>query len=310
MNRYIVGQLTLLLGASAVMLMAFAPSAIGQFVGSHIGLSWAGEMPEHAAALLRTCRTLSIVMALAGMVLSPIAYLRERPPLLPVVGGVLCVLALGWHSVVWTFYLLTLAVVVWLLIDPLGGLVHLFISSVISAIFGIRKSVGMAEKDHMTATETQPASPKPKRHWFRYPLWILLVLIVVGILFVSSPRYDSASIDSVTGSIKFQTRWFGFSTSTVIQQSAIEKWIIHHEGHYTNNWRFLSGSPKNVFGLPAWRECGRLPEIWGLEAGWANDRFVRNASDQEIGTLVQVMRTGTTLEKKNAVEAASEKALK
>jgi hypothetical protein len=186
MNRYIVGQVTLLLGTSAVMLMAFAPSAVGQFVGSHVELSWTGEMPEHAAALLRTCRMLSIVMALAGLVLSPIAYLRERPPLLPVVGGVLCVLALGWHYLVWTFYLLTLTVVVVLLIAPLGGLVHLFISSVISAIFGITKS---NKKDGNQDSTSPSETPKRKRYWLKYGLVTLLLLLAGAALAVVFVRF-------------------------------------------------------------------------------------------------------------------------
>lgn len=110
--------------------------------------------------------------------------------------------------------------------------------------------------------------------------------------------------------MKGETRWFGFTTSTVIEQSAIEKWVIDHEGHYTNKWKFLHDTSMTVFGRPTCFSCGSAPEIYGLHAGSANDRFVCNASNQEIGTFVEVMRAGTTMEKKKAVSAAEEKALK
>jgi hypothetical protein len=125
-----------------------------------------------------------------------------------------------------------------------------------------------------------------------------------------SPRHELGWIDPITGSMKSQTQWFGFTTSTLIEQSAVEKWIIHHEGHYTNNWSFLHDTAMTPSGRPTGHSCGRLTEIYFLHAGSANDHFVLNASDEEIGTFVQVMRTGTSLEKEKAALAAAEKALK
>lgn len=57
------------------------------------------------------------------------------------------------------------------------------------------------------------------------------------------------------------------------------------------------------------RGCGRTPEIYSLHMGKLDARFVEVAADSEIAEFVRVMRTGTADEKRQAVEAACDKAI-
>jgi MFS family permease len=135
MNRYIVGQVTFLFGFCATVVMAFAPSVLG----------------PNAAALLGTCRTACVVMAIVGMVLAPIAFLRERPPALAIVGGILCVLALGWHYVAWTFWLIAFAVGICLSFFcfwPAVDLVSLGCRGISSIAHGIWRNTKSSNENH------------------------------------------------------------------------------------------------------------------------------------------------------------------
>src|SRR5438477_1272137 len=103
--------------------------------------------------------------------------------------------------------------------------------------------------------------------------------------------------------MKYQTQCFLVPVSTVVEQSAVERWIIRHEGGYTNYWRYLHNTSSAVMYGRAFA-CGHAPEIYPLHAGRLNDDFVRRASDGEIAEFVVVMRAGTAVERERAVEAA------
>jgi hypothetical protein len=103
-------------------------------------------------------------------------------------------------------------------------------------------------------------------------------------------------------------KFFLVPISTVVEQPALERWIIRHEGGYSHNWRFLYDTScavllGRVFG------CGRAPEIYSLRAGTWNDDFVRRDTDTEVADLVHIMRTGTAAEKEQAVRSAVDQAL-
>jgi hypothetical protein len=146
---------------------------------------------------------------------------------------------------------------------------------------------------------------------FKSRRWAWLVVLGVSLLIASllaAPRVDLGWIDPVTGSLKYQTRWFGVSTSTTVEQSAIEKWIIAHEGQCSNTWTLLFDTSRNVWGGVYSRGCGQAPEIYELQTGELNDLFVQTASNDEVSEFLNVMRGGSDDEKRQRVRAAAETA--
>jgi hypothetical protein len=140
--------------------------------------------------------------------------------------------------------------------------------------------------------------------------WLRILMLVVCLIPAALLPYhsDLGWIDPVTGSMKRQTRIFLVPVWTSVESSDLEKWIIGREGTYSNDWQFLHNTSTTLLHGRC-HGCAHAPEIYHLHAGGMNSNFVRNASDAEIGEFVRIMRTGTSVEKEQAVQAACEKAL-
>lgn len=140
--------------------------------------------------------------------------------------------------------------------------------------------------------------------------WLTISILVSGFYLASTLPYRRvvSRIDPVTGSMKYETRRFFVCVSRGTEQSAIERWILRHEGVYSSTWRSLSDTSCFAIDGPCF-SCSRAPEIFPLRTGDLNDDFVRRASDAEIAALVRIMRGGTAAERERAVESACEKAL-
>jgi hypothetical protein len=141
--------------------------------------------------------------------------------------------------------------------------------------------------------------------------WLTIVLsVAAGFTLESSIPYrsDLVWIDSVTGSGRVQIKYFLVPVSTTTQRSALEHWVIAREGHYQNNWQFLSDTSTFLLSGRS-HGCGLSPEIYEFHAGEVNDWFVRTAGEEATAAFVKVMRSGTPDEKKQAVDAELKKLL-
>ncbi|HEY5314803.1 MAG TPA: hypothetical protein VIK18_19875 [Pirellulales bacterium] len=148
---------------------------------------------------------------------------------------------------------------------------------------------------------------------FRSPRTTILAgVLALGLLAVvtTSPRHDLGWIDPLTGSLKYQTRWLGFPTTTALEQSAIEKWLVRRDGQYSNRWVCLYDTSKKTWGQPTLFACGRAPEIYDLRAGSLNDAFAHRASDLQMDAFLHIMQVGSEAEKCTAVQTAIQKAIK
>lgn len=118
-NPFIVGQITLLLGAVALGL-AILPRAIIEDEPTPSGISDIGAEDEAATQQrLKPYRVASMGIAIIGLCFGPIGWIRESPPLLPVSGMAMCVLALFWY---WIVVGVMLAVVIFILFAVLASL--------------------------------------------------------------------------------------------------------------------------------------------------------------------------------------------
>ena len=118
---------------------------------------------------------------------------------------------------------------------------------------------------------------------------------------------DRGWVDPVTGSTKAQTSWLGIPQAPVVRPSAIERWIIRHEGSHAEQWQFLHETTQFVMGKSY--GCGNTPVIYPLSRSDVSERFIQGSTDSQIAEFVRIMRTGTVIEKDNAVQAATEVAL-
>lgn len=137
----------------------------------------------------------------------------------------------------------------------------------------------------------------------RRSLMLLISGAAVALAGLVPYRSDLGWIDPVTGSMKVQERCFLIPVATVVQTSAIERWILRHEGRYSNTWRFLHDTSSSLIGGRC-RACSVGPEIYPLHAGALNEYFVSRSSDAEIAEFVRIMREGTIAEKERAVDLA------
>lgn len=138
---------------------------------------------------------------------------------------------------------------------------------------------------------------------------IVLVATLVGVVVVSNfpMREDRIWIDPVSGSMKYQTRWLFFGMAPRVEHSAIERWIVAHEGSYDPGWRSLSVGWRTIFGKIFGRGCSIAPEVYPLHHREFNAGFVRVASNAEVAEFVRIMRMGTASEKEQAVASACQK---
>ena len=135
---------------------------------------------------------------------------------------------------------------------------------------------------------------------------MLAIPFVFALVTLFAPsRREMGWIDAVSGSMKHQTQWLlsdwiVFETRSVMERSALEEWIIEHEGIHRHDWRHVNGTRTTLWS----REFGhdQAPAIYQLRR--VLDDYVRLASDEEIAEFVRQMRTGTEAEQEAAVEQA------
>ncbi|MBI1312510.1 hypothetical protein GC176_14555 [bacterium] len=97
-NPYIVGQITLLLGAISLGL-AVLPQELIDTGTTTIDVASATAQSE-LASKLKPYRAASMAIAIAGLCLGPIGWRREDHPLLPICGMTICGVALFWQWIV------------------------------------------------------------------------------------------------------------------------------------------------------------------------------------------------------------------
>jgi hypothetical protein len=164
----------------------------------------------------------------------------------------------------------------------------------------------------MTADLQEHLTPTKPRAFRRAEAAILAAVIGIAALLVATtfiPCRHNVWIDPVTGSIKRETQWFGQTTHTVIEPSAIERWISEHNDPHSNHWKFLHATYSSMWGNPVGCGCGIAPAIYSLSNSNLCDEFVHNSTDQEINNFVRVMQAGTEDEKQKAVDAAIQRAI-
>lgn len=135
----------------------------------------------------------------------------------------------------------------------------------------------------------------------------LLTLLVLSLFL--PVRVSRIWIDPVTASLKSQDSFLVIPISTAIETSAIERWIVEHEGSYAPRWNFLSETDRTITGQVFCRGCGKAPENYVLHTFDLNARFVQAASDAEIAEFVRIMRAGTKSQREGAVDDACNKAV-
>src|SRR5688572_11504499 len=139
---------------------------------------------------------------------------------------------------------------------------------------------------------------------------MLAVAAVVSFLLVptASVRQTRSRIDAVTGSMEWQTTWFGlFSTMPRIDASPLEKRLLRMGATWTRDWRLLHNTHRTLLGNATCYECGTAPPIHGLRP--VLDEFVQTHSDEQIISLINIIQTGAEDEQDAAVELAADTAL-
>ena len=120
-NPYIVGQLTLLLGGVALGL-AVLPEVIIRDEPTPSSISDIGvEDDASIQQRLKPYRVASMAIAILGLCFGPLAWIRERPPLLPVSGMAMCVVALFWYWIVVGVMLAVMIFIIFAILASLGG---------------------------------------------------------------------------------------------------------------------------------------------------------------------------------------------
>jgi hypothetical protein len=146
----------------------------------------------------------------------------------------------------------------------------------------------------------------------RWPLRLFFGLLA-GVPLLASPfvsvRETRNRMDAVTGSMEWQTVWLSHLTSgPTIDVSPLELRMKKVGVSWTRDWRFLSNTPRTIFGTPTCHECGSAPPISQIQPVLKG--FVDTSSDDEILTFVRIMQSGTEAQQRAAVDAACEKALR
>jgi hypothetical protein len=128
--------------------------------------------------------------------------------------------------------------------------------------------------------------------------FLLLVPLPVGT--------DQLWIDPVSGSHRTVTSYLGVPIRSRITPSALERWIIDHEGACTSKWHLLSRASFTIFGGYLAVGCREAPPIclvaYHADGGLLT-KFIKQASDAEIAEFLRMMRTGTRPEQEAAVKA-------
>ncbi|MCA9144420.1 MAG: hypothetical protein H6821_00315 [Planctomycetaceae bacterium] len=121
LNPFIVGQSTLLFGAVALGL-AILPQEIIREGPSPTGISDIGVQDDAVTQQrLKPYRVASMGIAIVGLCIGPIGWIRERPPLLPVSGMAMCVVALFWYWIVVGVMLAVMIFVLFAVLTSIGG---------------------------------------------------------------------------------------------------------------------------------------------------------------------------------------------
>ena len=112
--------MTLLLGGLSLGL-AILPQAIIKEGPTPSSIADIGNDDATTQRQLKPYRVASLVIAIVGLCFGPIGWVRERPPLLPVSGMAMCVLALFWYWIVLGIMLAVMIFVLFAIIASFGG---------------------------------------------------------------------------------------------------------------------------------------------------------------------------------------------
>jgi len=134
--------------------------------------------------------------------------------------------------------------------------------------------------------------------------FILVIATVLGLIALGNVPYQTERlwIDPITGSTKTQTCWLFVCQNPVIKRTALEDWIVAHEGAYQPAWKRLSTLSRNGLGQVC-RACSMAPAIHQLCSSGLLADYVRDSPDPEIREFVRVMRQAPSPEQERAVEA-------
>lgn len=156
----------------------------------------------------------------------------------------------------------------------------------------------------------------PVRWWqARVRRWEVVVAILIAVLvawvLLMSQRvcYDNGWICADCGSRKSQTDWvFGFTTSVTLNQSALEGWLVQHDGSHVHDWRYIQGTGRNAFGQRISVGHGPAPAIYGVPPN-VLDQFVLVASDDEIARFVKATQSGSRQEQNRVIDEVAARVL-
>ena len=148
---------------------------------------------------------------------------------------------------------------------------------------------------------------------YEKPLTVLVGLVVFAVaLFAASSYpcgYKETWIDAVSGSTKVEHRMLWSEPSVSVERSALWAWMENHGRNVDYRWTFLSSTSESVFGSVPGRGCGTAPPIYPLRGG-LGERFVANASDEELAEFIDAMESGSKSWQEAAVAKACEDALR
>ena len=153
-------------------------------------------------------------------------------------------------------------------------------------------------------------TPRTRRRWpwRAIGVGVAVLLVAVAALLVTI-RQDESQMDAVTGSMTSKTIWlFGITTGPHMEVSPLEMRLKASGIAWTPSWQLLNNMHLNIFGGATIRECASAPAIYHLRPGLKE--FAAGSTDAELREFVRIMQTGTDDERKAAVEAAAEKALR
>ena len=155
------------------------------------------------------------------------------------------------------------------------------------------------------------ASARPRRplRWRR--VWIVAALLssALALWWTVPVRRDEDVIDAVTGSMARKTVWLGCLTSgPKVDVSPLERRLKSAGVTWTPDPRFLHNTHRTASGHARGFECGMAPPMYTLRPLLKD--FVGASSDAELAAFVRVLQSGTDAERRAAVDAAADKALR
>ena len=119
----------------------------------------------------------------------------------------------------------------------------------------------------------------------------VLISLTLGFIVATSSQTFS---DPVTGSIKRNTRIFGFLVQSTIQRSTLEKWCTEHRIRHKTTWVFIRGHSFRG------RGSGRAPPIYHFR--FYMDKFIEISTDAVILDFYHKLLRGSAPQQEKLIE--------